>query len=139
MQAVATSDPITSFRDRVRFSELDPQGVVFYSRYFEYADAAIIGYLRGKGFTAGDCCTGDFQVKTASAEFFRPLRTNDEYEASVRVNKLGRTSLRFRVSIGERHSGEQCCIVDVVQVFVNLESGRSTPVPESLRLELEAG
>ena len=136
---MATLNPINSFRDRVRFSELDPQGVVFYSRYFEYADAAIIGYLRSKGFTVGDNCTGDFQVKTANAEYFRPLRTNHEYEASVQVSKVGRTSVRFRVSVGERKSGELCCIVDIVQVFVNLESGRSAPVPEGLRRELEVG
>ena len=139
MQTAATLDTITSFRDRVRFSELDPQGVVFYSRYFEYADAAIIEYLRSKGFTAGDGCTGDFQVRIATAEFLRPLCSNDEFEAAVRVNKLGNTSVRFEVTISDCRSGERCCIADIVQVFVNLESGCSAPVPEGLRRELEVG
>lgn len=136
---MAVLNSVVSFSDRVRFSELDPQGVVFYSRYFEYADAAIIGYLHSKGFSAEDSCTGDFQVKAASAEFVRPLRRNEEFEASVHVSRLGRTSVRFQVSICERRTWEQCCVVDVVQVFVHLDTGQSAPVPESLRIELGAG
>ena len=128
-----------SFGDRVRFSELDPQGVVFYSRYFEYADAAIIGYFRSNGILVGEDEGRDFQVKTVSAEFFRPLRKDDEFQAFVSVKRLGKSSVLFLVSVCESRTGKQCCAIEVLQVYVDLETARSTPVPKSLRRVLEAG
>lgn len=119
--------------DRVRFSELDPQGVVFYSRYFEYADAAIIAYFRNNGISAAVDQGYDFQVKMCSAEFFRPLRADDEYSAVVSVKKLGTSSVQFVVSICESRSMEPCCTIEVLQVYVDLEAMNSTPIPESLR------
>lgn len=132
------SDLNSSFSDRVRFSELDPQGVVFYSRYFEYADAAIISYFRTNGIVPGENRGSDFQVKTTSAEYSRPLCMDDEFHAFVSVQNLGRTSVQFLVSVCERHSGEQCCAIEVLQVYVDLDTARSTAIPESLRRVLEA-
>jgi len=124
--------------DRVRFSELDPQGVVFYSRYFEYADAAIIGYFRNNGVSAAAEPGYDFQIKTCSAEFFRPLKMDDEYCTLVSVKRLGKSSVLFLVSICERRTEEPCCVLEVLQVYVNLEVMSSTPIPESLRVVLRS-
>ena len=135
---MSITDSNASFVDRVRFSELDPQGVVFYSRYFEYADAAIIGYFRNNGVSAAAEPRYDFQIKTCSAEFFRPLKMDDEYCTFVSVKKLGTSSALFLVSICESCTKEQCCVLEVLQVYVNLEAMSSTPIPDSLRAVLRS-
>ena len=38
------------YSHRVRYAEVDPQGIVFNSRYLEYCDAAVTEYLRAVGF-----------------------------------------------------------------------------------------
>ncbi|MBI4736341.1 MAG: hypothetical protein HY766_09850 [candidate division NC10 bacterium] len=35
---------------RVRYSEIDRQGIVYYSRYLEYVDVALSEYFRALGF-----------------------------------------------------------------------------------------
>ena len=47
---MSRSDFAFSHRFRVRWSEVDPQAVVFNARYLDYADIAITEYYREVGF-----------------------------------------------------------------------------------------
>lgn len=129
----------STFSGRVRFSELDPQGVVFYSRYLEYADAAIVEYLRCQGVSSEvDEYSHDFQVKKVAAEFFRPLRQSAEFEVTVGVKKLGTSSVSFSVSVIDSRSQEQCCALELLQVYVRLSTVTAVPIPNPLRDRLAA-
>jgi len=134
MRTVSESDWIVCLSDRVRFSELDPQGVVFYSRYFEYADAAIMEYLRNRGMTSENSnSASDFQVRKSVAEFHYPLCKDDEFDALVRVKQIGTTSVSFLVSINELRKQRQCCELELIQVYVDIKSARPKPIPEDVR------
>ena len=63
---------------------------------------------------------------------------DDEFQAFVRIKNLGNTSVLFLVSIRERRTGKTCCALEILQLYVDLETARSTPIPQSLRHMFEA-
>ena len=76
---------------RVRYSEIDLQGIVYNSRYLDYFDAAITEYMRHCGFNyATDARnTGkDFHLVKASVEFLKPVPYDEEIEIGVRVGRI---------------------------------------------------
>ncbi len=122
---------------RVRWAEVDPQGVVFNGNYLTYFDVAITEYWRALGHTypAAFAAAGvdTFAVK-ASLEFKSPARYDDEIDVCARAARLGRTSLRFALEI---HRGDvELVSGELVYVFVNTESRRPVEVPETIRVAI---
>src|SRR6476619_6140180 len=91
---------------RVRWAEVDPQGIVFNAHYLMYFDVAATEYWRELGcvypafFLEHDVDT--FVVK-ASLEFHAPARYDDAIEVCMRAAKLGRSSIRMAIEI---HRGD---------------------------------
>ena len=78
---------------RVRYSEIDLQGIVYNSRYLDYFDAAITEYMRHCGFnyvTDARNTGKDFHLVKASVEFLKPVPYDEEIEIGVRVGRIGR-------------------------------------------------
>ena len=73
---------------RVRWSELDPQGIVFNPNYFVYFDLGVSEYMRNIGFTypeglsAAGC---DMFAVQATANFRASARYDDLIQVGVRV------------------------------------------------------
>ena len=63
-------------RFRVRYSEVDPQSVVFNARYLDYADLIVTEYWRALDihFSGGDAI--EFHVVKALVEFRAPIRAD---------------------------------------------------------------
>src|SRR5688500_14464966 len=81
---------------RVRWAEVDAQGVVFNAHYLLYFDVAITEYMRALG------CLG-FSTATylvhAAVDYRRPARFDDDLIVGVRIGTLGRTSFRARFAV----------------------------------------
>ncbi len=87
---------------RVRWAELDPQGIVFNPNYFMYADLAVTEYMRAVGFVypaAFEAHGTDTFTVNASANFRAPAVYDDELRIGVRTARIGRTSLRFEIGV----------------------------------------
>jgi acyl-CoA thioester hydrolase len=122
---------------RVRWSEVDPQGVVFNARYLDYADVAITEYWRAVNFRAQ---TGDapleFHVRKATVLFERPIKPDEMIEVMARTLAIGRTSMTQVVEI---HGSSADCAddlrasIEMVSVHVDLETHRPQPLPEFVR------
>lgn len=73
---------------RVEFSETDMAGIVHYSNFFRYMEAAEHAFIRSLGFSVaarpGDPAVGWPRVH-ASCDYHRPLRFEDEVEVRLRV------------------------------------------------------
>lgn len=119
---------------RVRWAEVDRQGVVFNPHYFAYFDVAVTEYWRaidypypGAMLEAG---TDVFAVK-ATASFHGSAAYDDVLEIGCRVARLGRSSMQYILGIwrGAEHltSGE------LVYVHTHLETRKSVPLPDALR------
>ena len=91
---------------RVRYSECDPQGFVFNSRYFEYFDMGMVEYLRT---AVGDWSAIhqrglDLVVVEATCRDLKPAKFDDEIVLEVGCLRLGTSSLElgFRVIAEDR-------------------------------------
>lgn len=117
---------------RVRWSELDPQGIVFNPNYFVYFDIAVSEYLRALEFTypEGFAAAGsDMFAVQANANFCASARYDDEIEVAARVIRLGRTSFAFELGIFRAEE----LLVHGSLVYVNaaLENRKPAVLPET--------
>jgi acyl-CoA thioester hydrolase len=119
---------------RVRWAEVDPQGIVFNPNYLMYFDVGITEYWRAIGcpypgaFLAQGADT--FLVK-ATVEYKAPARFDDAIDVLVRVRRVGRSSMT--VLAGVRRGVEQLVSGELVYVFAGTTDRKSMPVPESIR------
>jgi acyl-CoA thioester hydrolase len=116
---------------RVRWAEVDAQGIVFNPNYFMYADIAVTEYMRAVGFPYpqgfAEFGTDTFAVH-AAADFRAPAEFDDALSLAVRLARIGRTSLLFEIGV---FRGEQL-LTEVALTYVNAtrESRAPAPVPQ---------
>ena len=87
---------------RVRYSEIDGQGVVFNAHYLTYFDTTITEYFRALGYDqyADAKQTGeDFHVVKSVIEYKAPVRFDQELDVGARVARIGNSSLTFELAI----------------------------------------
>ena len=118
MDAISRQD-FTFFHPlRVRWSEVDPQGIVFNPNYLAYADIALTEYMRGIGFPYPDALLrlgSDLFAVRAEINFRASAKYDDELDLAARVSRIGRTSLSLTFGI---FRGEQL-LCEVLLTYVN--------------------
>ena len=119
---------------RVRWSEVDMQGIVFNGNYLNYFDVAFTEYWRATGLPdviAQSDAGLELFARKATVEYHAPSRFDDLLDIGVRCAELGRSSLRFVLEIyrGDEHliSGE------ILYVHANSRVLKSEPVPAAWR------
>jgi acyl-CoA thioester hydrolase len=129
------------FDFRVRYAEVDYQGIVYFAHYATYFDVAIHEFFRSLpyDYTEVRKTTGtDFNIVRSVVEYRRPLRFDEAFQVEVGLGRIGRTSLAFTPAIlvagepGPRATGE------VVWVHADQATMRAVPLPVEL-LELLGG
>lgn len=119
---------------RVRWSEVDPQNIVFNGNYLTYADVAITEYFRDLGLKYPSDLSrdgGDFFVKKALLEYHAPACFDDLLEVGMRVARFGRSSMSFAMGIWR--TDELLTSGEVVYVHANNQTRRSSPLPQWLK------
>jgi len=120
---------------RVRYSEIDAQGIVFNAHYLTYFDTAIYEYLRTLAFDyhshVGDSGQ-DFHAVKAMVEFHRPCRFDDEIDVGVRVARLGRSSITFHLEVLLKDGIDPHASGQVIWVNADQQSGKSARLPAQL-------
>jgi acyl-CoA thioester hydrolase len=123
---------------RVRWAEVDRQGIVFNAHYLMYFDVAITEYYRALGYPypQGLAQHGtDLFVKKAEVEYQASAGYDDEIEVCVRVARLGRSSLEFQL---ELYRADQLLVGGkVVYVNADPETRKSARLPEFLRAAIK--
>ena len=120
-----------SHRLRVRWSEVDPQGVVFNARYLDYVDVAISEYCRAArdaGLWRGD--NVQFHVRHAAVDFRRPIRADEQIDLLARTKATGRTSVTTLVEMHGAGEEDLRAAVEVVAVHVDLSDHRPRALPD---------
>lgn len=119
---------------RVRWAEVDAQGIVFNAHYLTYFDVAITEYWRAVGcpYPSGFTDHGiDTFVVKATLEYHAPARFDDAIDVLVRVARIGRTSLRVLMQV--RRGDEHLVSGELVYVVASVQERAPTPVPQFLR------
>ncbi|MBI1360214.1 MAG: YbgC/FadM family acyl-CoA thioesterase [Alphaproteobacteria bacterium] len=87
---------------RVRWADIDMQGIVFNPNYLVYADTAMTEYMRAVGFPYPDALLpfgADIFAVNSSVDFRVSARFDDLLDVGARIERIGRTSFRFRISV----------------------------------------
>ncbi len=124
------------FPIRVRYNEVDPLGFVFNSRFLEYCDAATTEYFRSVGIPPNDFVAVhrcDIVLVHTELDFVAPAHVDDLLNAYVRTAEVGRSSLTYQLEF--RRAEDEIVVCRALLKYVNVDraTGRSAPVPESIR------
>jgi acyl-CoA thioester hydrolase len=136
---MARQDYKFSFPLRVRWAEVDRQGVVFNGNYLTYFDVGVTEYWRAIGYPYPDGLVQhgtDLYAVKAVIEYHASALYDDMLDICIRVARIGRSSMQFRPEI---YRAEQLIASGEV-IYVNADplSKESAPVPEFLRAAIRA-
>jgi acyl-CoA thioester hydrolase len=123
------------FGSRVRYAEVDFQGIVYFAHYATYFDVAIHEFFRSLpyDYTAIRKTTGtDFNIVRCVVEYRRPLRFDERFEVEVTLGRIGRTSLTFTPAIWAGGEVEPRATGEVVWVHADQATMRAVPLPHEL-------
>lgn len=118
----------------MRYSECDPQGVVFNAHYLAYADNAMTELWRETvdgGYQAMVAGGIDMVVAEAQLGFLAPARFDDELDVEATVTRLGNTGMTTIVRI--LRDKDLLVEVQLRHVFVDAGGAGKIPIPETVR------
>jgi 1,4-dihydroxy-2-naphthoyl-CoA hydrolase len=132
-----------SFATRVRFQDVDPAGVLFFGRIYDYLHVAYEEFWASAGVDRAWFFAGaPFLVPIAhsEADYKGPLRHGEPIAIAIEVERVGRASfaLRYRVT-GPGGGDDVRVLARTVHAFTTrLEGGGLKPIaiPEDLRVFL---
>lgn len=126
---------------RVRYGEVDQQGIVYNGNYTIYADAALNEFFRSKGYPykklAGECASEVCHIRS-TFDYLSSAFEDDLLEVGVRVIKVGNKS--FTMGFEIYRQGEEDIIVASESVYVGYdkENRCSRPLTALMRKLLGA-
>lgn len=120
---------------KIRYSDCDPQGIVFNANYPRYWDDAVTDWLEELGFGGEDLGGIGASVVTARLEmdFEASTRLGDTLETAIVVEKVGNTSLVLGLATSRLSDGAVVARGREVVVTVDPAILSPVPVPEALR------
>jgi acyl-CoA thioester hydrolase len=125
------------YRQRVRYHECDPQGVVFNAWYLTDFDICQTELWRQVGGYEAMIADGtDMVVAEASLRYRAPLRFDDQFDVAITVSRLGETSMTTQLAL--EREGEVVTEGELRHVFVTAGEGEKVPIPDAVRDGLAA-
>ena len=122
-------------RIRVRYAEIDGQGVVFNAHWMTYFDDSCTRFVETLGF-GPEFWTKEFDVMLVKAvlEWSGPAHFDEWIEISVTPVRLGTKSfdLRYDATVG----GRPCCTATITYVAVIPGANTSIEIPPAVRSSL---
>ena len=122
-------------RLRVRYAEIDAQGVVFNAHYLSYFDTAINEAFRSHDINwlaqveASGC---DVQLVKSLVEYKAPLHFDEEFDVCARIGRIGNSSISWTLAIfGSKH--DLRATGEIVWVYADLQAKQARPLPTWLR------
>lgn len=119
----------------VKWGECDPAGIIYTPRALDWVTEAVEEWFRDVGgihwMTFRNRGHGAPTVH-ASLDFLKPMPPNMTFDIIVLVEKVGASSLTFRVVV-EDADGARYIGARFVSVIMDFGTGRAMPMPEELR------
>jgi acyl-CoA thioester hydrolase len=128
---------VFTHRIRVRYAEIDGQGVVFNAHWMTYFDDSCTRFMDSLGF-GPEFWTIEFDVMLVRAvvEWQGSARFDEWIDVEVAPVRLGTKSfdLRYCASV----AGRPTCEATITYVAVTPGANTSTPIPAKVRAALES-
>ncbi len=126
---------------RVEFADTDMVGLVHFSNFFRYMEAAEVEFLRSLGLSVApvevDGQRISFPRRSAACEFVGPARFGDLLDVEVRAEKVGRTSVTYAFLFS--HSGNPVARGSITAVCCRMSAThiQAVEIPAIVRNLLE--
>jgi 4-hydroxybenzoyl-CoA thioesterase/acyl-CoA thioester hydrolase len=124
----------------VEFSDTDMAGIMHFSAYFRYMEAAEHELLRSIGLSVYSEIDGaaiSFPRVAASCEYASPVRCEDVLDIDVRVERVGTKSVTYAFHFSDR--GRDVAQGKMTSVCCRVEHGQppvSIPIPDGFAAKL---
>ncbi|MFT7723959.1 MAG: YbgC/FadM family acyl-CoA thioesterase [Roseateles sp.] len=119
---------------RVRWAEVDAQGIVFNGHYLTYVDTAISGYWRALALPYAGTMKrlgGDLYVRRAALDYLGSARCDDRLDVGIRRREFGHSSMKVDGAI---FCGDRLLVrADMVYVFADPATQTPQRLPDALR------
>ncbi len=124
---------------RIRLHDTDAAGILFFARQLHFAHDTYEELLRAIGFPMEQILASEsffVPIVHTEAQFHLSLRTGDEVEAVVTIDRLGDTSYTLAYEFCNS-LGEVAGRARTVHVTVDRQTGKKVSLPLHLRQALE--
>lgn len=121
---------------RVRYGEVDQQGVVYNGNYLIYTDVAFTEFLRFRGYSYRELVARhDSEVchKKSSFEYISSAFEDDLLEVGVRVIRMGERSFTLGFEVYRQGEDNPLVLSEIVYVGYDTENRCSRPLTGILR------
>lgn len=120
---------------KIRYSDCDPQGIVFNGNYARYWDDAMTDWFEEAGFGGEQLGGSGIDMVTARLEmdFKASAGLGDVLETGIEVERFGNTSMTLAFTTRRLSDGVVVTEGREVAVFVDPDTFRPTAVPDSIR------
>jgi acyl-CoA thioester hydrolase len=116
-----------------RWMDNDAYGHLNNVVYYSYFDTVVNQYLVEQRVLDIAASPIIGLVAETACQYFSPVAFPDRVQAGLRVASIGRSSVRYEVGIFRNDDPQAAAQGHFVHVYVNRDSGRPVPLPESLR------
>jgi acyl-CoA thioester hydrolase len=120
-----------------RWADNDVYGHVNNVIYYAWFDTAVNGWLLDQGLL--DIGEGEpiGLVVETGCRYARPLAFPQPVELGLAIEKIGKSSVRYRLGVFAENSSEPAAEGHFVHVYVGRESRRPVDLPPGWRMKLE--
>ena len=118
---------------RVYYEDTDAGGVVYYANYLRFMERARTEWLRNLGFEQDELSIKDgvvFAVRSASLEFVKAARFNEQLRVTAEVIKQGKASVTFKQTI--TRDDDLVCSGEIKLACVDAEKFLPKAIPRSI-------
>lgn len=125
---------------RVRYSEIDYQGIVFNAHYLTYFDVALTEFMRAQDFDFVELVKReqlDFHLVKSTVEYLQPIRADQLIEIAVRPGRLGQSSVTWNIAIFAEGTGDCLACGEIIWVCSKVGEHKSHPLPASFRAKVQ--
>ena len=123
---------------QIEFNHCDPAGIVFYPRYFEMVNSVIENFFAdvvGRSFASmHNGASNGVPTVAMEAVFQRPSRLGDKVRFTLRVEKVGGSSVKMGI---EGH-GPDGLRLKIGMTLAWIDGMKAAPWPADMRAALKA-
>ena len=121
-----------------RWADDDVYGHMNNARYFELLDTAVNAHLAEETGTDIRSLPAIGVVAEVSCRYFREIGYPQPVEMGLRLEKLGTSSVIYRIGLFQGESDEAAAEGRFVHVYVSESDRQVTPIPAEIRSVLES-
>ena len=124
--------PAITLNRRIQWIDTDAAGRWHFTTAFRLAEEAEAELHRSLG--VADLTFGRTPRRKVECEFLIPLKFDDEIDVTLSVQKVGRTSVTYSLSL--ERAGEVAARGELVMVYIDPETEQAVELPEAVRTAL---